>query len=107
MLRVDVRYDSHPEHASWVLLDAATGAIVVQVSRGSVTTLNAVVSRVVPTEPGKAYRLILRDSYGDGFPGGYVRLYVVKGSGEAASQFAQYSTTFKRRARFAFSVPAG
>jgi hypothetical protein len=64
--RVDVTYDNYPEETRWLLKQVSNNAIIVEYGYNEVNTEGLSLSEKVDLIPGEEYRLVLRDSIGDG-----------------------------------------
>jgi trypsin len=64
--RVDVTYDNYPEETRWILRQVSTGANIVEYGYYDINTEGYFLSEPVDLVPGEEYRLIVRDSIGDG-----------------------------------------
>jgi lysophospholipase L1-like esterase len=65
--RVDVTYDDYPWETRWLLKQVSTGTILVDYNFDEVNTEGFSLSVSVDLIPGEQYRLVVRDSFGDGF----------------------------------------
>jgi hypothetical protein len=71
-----VKYDTYPEETSWFLVDTLSTTVIKQRAVGSVKKKNKALTFKVNFVPGRQYRILLQDQYGDGFCCGHGLGYV-------------------------------
>ena len=104
---VVIKYDSFPWQTSWVLKDVLTGSVIASSRRGEIQTPKVRVQTDVPLVSGTRYKLILKDSAGDGFCCGSGRGFarVVSKNAGVASILFTVKATFDRQKGIDFVVP--
>ena len=63
---VNVQYDAHPEEFGWSIVDMTSQTPVIKFPMGSVYRQHKYISKTVQLVAGRTYKLVMRDSFGDG-----------------------------------------